>query len=245
MISVTEARKIIEKNVSSLQPVKLALASAAGKILAEDVYAAVDIPAFDQSSMDGYAFSFSDLKDNKRLKIKGEMAAGSNATFSVLPGIAARIFTGAAVPSGTDTVVMQEKTKIENDQIVIDDENLQQGLNVRIKGSEIKAGALALEKNSVLSPAAIGFLAGIGVTEVKVYPNPSDQEFTIELPSPAQQSMKLTMANQLGQFTEVGALGEGEQSKKISTQGLAEGVYILQLGSNGNALRTKVVVLHK
>jgi len=79
----------------------------------------------------------------------------------------------------------------------------------------------------------------------KVYPNPSDQEFTIELPSPAQQSMKLTMANQLGQFTEVGAINEGEQSKKISTLGLAEGVYILQLGSNGTALRTKVVVLHK
>ena len=57
--------------------------------------------------------------------------------------------------------------------------------------------------------------------------------------------MKLTMANQLGQFTEVGAIGEGEQSKKVSTQGLAEGVYILQLGSNGNALRTKVIVLHK
>ena len=79
----------------------------------------------------------------------------------------------------------------------------------------------------------------------KVYPNPSDQEFTIQLPSPAQQSMKLTLANQLGQFTEVGAINEGEQSKKISTLGLADGVYILQLGSNGTALRTKVVVLHK
>ncbi|HEV8515327.1 MAG TPA: T9SS type A sorting domain-containing protein, partial [Cyclobacteriaceae bacterium] len=85
----------------------------------------------------------------------------------------------------------------------------------------------------------------ISVENIKVYPNPSDQEFTIELSSPAQESLKLTMANQVGQFTEVGAIGEGEQSKKISTQGLAEGVYILQLGSNGNALRTKVVVLHK
>ncbi len=85
----------------------------------------------------------------------------------------------------------------------------------------------------------------ITADNIKVYPNPSDQEFTIELPSPAQQSMKVTMANQLGQFTEIGTLGEGEQSKKVSTQGLAEGVYILQLGSNGSALRTKIVVLHK
>jgi hypothetical protein len=85
----------------------------------------------------------------------------------------------------------------------------------------------------------------IGPDDIRVYPNPADQEFTIELPSPAQQSMKVTVANQVGQFTELGAINEGEQSRKVSTQGLAEGVYILQLGSNGNALRTKVVVLHK
>ena len=105
----------------------------------------------------------------------------------------------------------------------------------------------------VLQAAAIG-LPNAGVTTavealtiegINAYPNPADQEFTIQLVSPAQQSLKLTMANQLGQFTEVGSINEGEQSKKISTQGLADGIYILQLGSNGNALRTKVVVLHK
>jgi len=97
----------------------------------------------------------------------------------------------------------------------------------------------------VPAPAPVTEIIPISADNIKVYPNPSDQEFTIELPSPAQQNMKLTMANQLGQFTEIGAINEGEQSKKISTQGLADGVYILQLGSNGNALRTKVVVLHK
>jgi molybdopterin molybdotransferase len=173
MINVTEAKEIIYKNTAELPPVKQPLLNAAGKVIAEDVYAAVDIPAFDQSSMDGYALSFSDLKVNKSLKIKGEMAAGSNETFSLLPGNAVRIFTGAAVPPGADTVVMQEKTKIENDQIVIDDENLQQGLNVRVKGSEIKAGAVALAKGSSLTPAAVGFLAGVGVTDVLVHPVPS------------------------------------------------------------------------
>ena len=68
---------------------------------------------------------------------------------------------------------MQEKIKILSDELIIEDENLQPGSNVRPKGSEIKAGSLALEKDSVLTPAAIGFLAGIGIKEVNVYPSPS------------------------------------------------------------------------
>jgi hypothetical protein len=105
----------------------------------------------------------------------------------------------------------------------------------------------------VLQAAALGLPAALPVTaiealkpeDIRVYPSPANRELTIELPSPAQQNLRVTMANQLGQFTEVGSIGEGEQSKSIGIQGLADGVYILQLGSNGNALRTKVVVLHK
>jgi molybdopterin molybdotransferase len=70
-------------------------------------------------------------------------------------------------------VVMQEKTKIENSYLVIEDNNIALGLNIRVKGSEIKTGELALAKETFLAPAAIGFLAGIGVTEVLVYPFPS------------------------------------------------------------------------
>ena len=173
MISVTEAKKIISKNVSSLEPVTLSLQESAGLILAEDLYASMDIPAFPQSSMDGYAFSFEGWKKHKKLKIAGEVAAGSNETFTLTPANAIRIFTGAAVPAGADTVIMQEKVKIENGELKIEDEALQQGTSVRSKGSEIKAGELALGKESVLSPAAIGFLAGIGMAEVKIYPNPS------------------------------------------------------------------------
>jgi len=177
MISVTEAKKIINENVSSLEPVLLPLSQAAGLILAEDIYATTDIPAFPQSSMDGYAFSFQGWKQYKKLKITGEVAAGNNETFTLAPENAVRIFTGAAVPAGADTVIMQEKIQIDSSpgsegKLIIEDEMLQQGNSVRPKGSEIKAGALAIEKNTVLSPAAIGFLAGIGVTEVKVYPNP-------------------------------------------------------------------------
>lgn len=173
MISVSEAKKIINENIIALRSILLPLQESAGLILAEDVYASIDIPAFPQSSMDGYAFSFNKWDQNKKLKIVGEVAAGSSETFNLSPGNAVRIFTGAAVPAGADTVVMQEKIKTSNGELIIEDENLQVGNNVRQKGSEIKAGELALEKNSVLSPAAIGFLAGIGIADVKVYPHPS------------------------------------------------------------------------
>jgi molybdopterin molybdotransferase len=173
MISVREAKEIVSNSTGELAPVKTVLSQAEGKVLAEDVIALGDIPAFPQSSMDGYAFSFEGWKRYKKLKIVGEVAAGTNKKDTLTAGDAVRIFTGGAVPIGADTVVMQEKAKAYNEELIIDDETLQAGTSVRPKGSEIKAGALALEKESTLSPAAIGFLAGIGIAEVKVYPNPS------------------------------------------------------------------------
>ncbi len=192
MISVAEAKQIIQENIITLPPVKMHLLQAAGMVLAEDVFASINIPSYNQSSMDGYAFSFDDWKVSNSLKIKGEMAAGSSETFTLSPGNAVRIFTGAPVPASADTVVMQEKIKIVNDYLIIEDENILQGSNVRAKGSEIKAGELALAKKTLLMPAAIGFLAGIGVTEVLVYPLPSVSIIVTgnELQTPGQPLMQ-------------------------------------------------------
>src|SRR5690348_4947140 len=131
MISVAEAKKIIAENIDPLSPINFPLEKAAGKILAEDIYASLDIPAYPQSSMDGYALSFTSWQKHKRLKIEGESAAGTNKTIKLLPANAVRIFTGAPVPDGADTVVMQEKVKTENGYIIIEDEKLEQGNNVR------------------------------------------------------------------------------------------------------------------
>jgi molybdopterin molybdotransferase len=172
LIPVAEAKKLIREHTKTLSPAWLPLQKAAGLISATDIFATVDIPSYPQSSMDGYAISFAGWQKNKTLTIEGESAAGTNESIFLVPEKAVRIFTGAPVPTGADTVVMQEKTKTENGVLIIEDKTLETGLNVRPKGSEIKAGELALSKNSVLTPAAIGFLAGIGDTEVNVYPTP-------------------------------------------------------------------------
>lgn len=173
MISTSEAKELIHSNVRSLNTVRLPLPEAAGLTLAEAITATLDIPAFPQSSMDGYAFSFDGWKSNRELVIDGEMAAGAGSFTELSPGKAIRIFTGAPVPPGADTVVMQERVHTENGKLDIEDEQLQKGANVRPQGSEIKSGMPALSKGTQLTPAAIGFLAGIGITEVTVIPHPS------------------------------------------------------------------------
>lgn len=171
MICVSEAKEIIEKSIQPLAPERCGLLQASGKTLAEDVWAAIDIPAFKQSSVDGYAVRFADK--HSWLEIAGEMAAGTAQELWLKEGEAARIFTGAPLPHGADTVVMQENVQFDNGRLRIEDFTIKQGANVRNKGDEVAAGSLAISRGTLLTPAAIGFLAGIGVTEVPVYPAPT------------------------------------------------------------------------
>lgn len=171
MVTVSEAKLLISTNTVPLDQVVIGLEKASGHILAKDIYAKYDIPAFKQSSMDGYAIKFDD--HSKGLALIGEMAAGANAGLKINEGETSRIFTGAPLPEGADTVVMQEKTSVEGGSVSIHDLDLKPGANVRPKGSEIKEGALAMCAGDVLTPAAIGFLAGIGTKTVEVYPMPS------------------------------------------------------------------------
>jgi molybdopterin molybdotransferase len=172
-ISVAEARDLITKHTEVLSPVKVSLMDAAGLVLSENVLAKTDVPPFNQSSMDGYAFNYESWKKSGLLNIQGEVAAGSAANEPIGPQTTVRIFTGAAIPDGADTVAMQEKIKIDAGNLLIEDDNLIKGSNVRTKGSEIIYGTLALTKGTLMTPAAIGFLAGVGVNEINIYPNPS------------------------------------------------------------------------
>lgn len=171
-IEVSEAKRIIRETIKSPEPERMSISLAAGLILAEDVYSKTDIPPFNQSSMDGYALNYEAWKQNDTLKIEGLAQAGLSEKKSLAWGHACRIFTGAAVPAGADTVVMQEKVGIEADKLIIHDKNLVSGQNVRLQGSEAKNGELALEKGCLLNAPAIGFLAGLGIHELMVYPRP-------------------------------------------------------------------------
>jgi len=170
MITVSAAKKLISDSTVALDPEVLDLENASGHILADDIYAQYDIPAFKQSSMDGYALKFEDRE--KKLLLVGEMAAGTDTSIAIKAGETSRIFTGAPLPEGADTVVMQEKIRVESGDINIDDPDLKLGSNVRDKGAEIRAGELAMHSGNLLTPAAIGFLAGIGIHKVTVFPMP-------------------------------------------------------------------------
>ena len=170
MISVEGAKQVILQSVPTKKTNAIQLSEAFGLVISEDIIATVDIPNFAQSSMDGYALKFSDK--NETLTVVGEMAAGTSHQIKINDGEAARIFTGAPLPESADTVVMQEKIHLENNKLTLQDENLTKGLNVRDKGAEVKAGELAMAKDTYVSAAAVGFLAGIGCSEVSVYTPP-------------------------------------------------------------------------
>ena len=171
MIKVERAFELIHDQVRSMPPVIVPLKESNGLILAENIEASRDFPAFMQSNMDGYAFAFEE--GLTRYRIVGEVAAGQRPTFILQKGETVRIFTGASLPEGADTVVMQEKTAFETGNLLLSDQGLKKGMNTRPVGSEIKQGEIALKKGAALSPAAIGFLAGIGVNRVKAFPRPA------------------------------------------------------------------------
>lgn len=172
MIPVSEALQRIRQTLKPLQPTRIGLSTSQGYVLTEDVVANVSIPNFNQSSMDGYAFRYKDFRQSNEFMIGGEVAAGDHLKIDTNPQQAIRIFTGAAVPPGFDTVVMQEKTTVDGTKLLVLDEELVEGSNVRKEGAEILRGKVALPKGSLLTPAAIGFLTGVGTTEVFVFPKP-------------------------------------------------------------------------
>lgn len=172
MISVQEAKKLILENCDSTKAEFQPLQKANGYILAEPVYSPVNTPPFNQSAMDGYAFSFDSWDGKSDLNMSGEIQAGDYFADALEPFETVRIYTGAALPLGADTVVIQENVIIKDKAIRIQDERLVKGNNVRLKGSQTKKGEIALNIGHLLTPPAISFLAGMGIEKVKVFSNP-------------------------------------------------------------------------
>ena len=148
--------------------VELPLSEALGAVLAEAQSAAVDVPAHDNSAMDGYALNTADLAgDSPALPVSQRIAAG-DAPAGLAPGTAARIFTGAPIPPGADAVVIQEDTRLEADRVVIL-EKPAPGANVRLRGHDVARGEEVLAAGHRLQPQDLGLLASLGLERVRAH----------------------------------------------------------------------------
>ena len=147
---------------------QVALADALGRVLAEDLLAPSDVPAWDNSAMDGYALRARDLPiEGGFLPLAGRIAAGDSGLTPLSPGQVVRIFTGAPLPPGADTVVAQEDCQVEGSGVWLP--AAKQGAHVRQRGEELTNGSLLLSAGQRLRPQEIGLLAGMGFARVAVY----------------------------------------------------------------------------
>lgn len=171
MISVQQALQVLEEKAKALKPVTLPILDCTGLVAVEKITAPVDVPGFDNSAMDGYAFRFEDFEKNIPLNINYTIAAGNTDLPVLKKGEAARIFTGAPIPAGADTVIQQEICETSHGILAFSQE-IKQGSNIRKQGTQTPKGSSVLEKGNLLTPEYIGFLATFGISEIKVYPRP-------------------------------------------------------------------------
>lgn len=169
MISVQDAFSILQNNLPALQETHYSLVQVRKHIVSENLFSSINMPPFRQSAMDGFALC---LHDALVYEIIGEIKAGDTHQVVLLPGQAVKIFTGAAVPDSAQAVIQIEKVTVKGQQLLLET-MVKPETNVRPVGEQIKVGELALEKGTLLNAAAIGFLAGLGFTSVKVFQKPS------------------------------------------------------------------------
>jgi molybdopterin molybdotransferase len=169
-LSLEEARRILHDSVSPISGSEVvAIRAALGRILADDVIAPVDVPAHDNCAMDGYAVRAADLHSDvaTRLQLVGTALAGSSFNGEVLAGETVRVMTGAVLPKGSDTVVMQEIVQADGQCVLIPPAQ-KLGQHVRRAGEDLGAGRPALLAGKRIGPAELGLIASLGFAEVSV-----------------------------------------------------------------------------
>lgn len=148
----------------------LSLSEASGYISATDIISPINVPSFDNSAMDGYAVRYSDLKANIPLRVVGKSFAGSPFSEVLPPLSAVRIMTGAMLPAGADTIIMQEFAQLDEQNNVTFNQLPQKiGENVRYLGEDVKKGEIVLNKGTKLTALSLPLLASLGITEVEVF----------------------------------------------------------------------------
>ena len=178
MITVNDAKLIIDNHVHTKGIEKVNLDRAESRILASDAVAKIPSPLFDNSAMDGFAIKYLDIdgatKNNPvKLKLASISSAGAPTNIVLKHGECIQCMTGAKIPTGADSIVMVEKTSGFNNEKVVDffSETLE-GSNIRRQGEEVKKGELLIPKGTKITPNEIGILAAFGYGSVSVYKRP-------------------------------------------------------------------------
>ena len=170
-LTTAEALALLAERIAPVGATeRLPLRAAVGRILAEDIVSERDVPPAGNSAVDGYAFSFDDLTSGRetRLRLSGRAAAGHPAPRGPGRGGAIRIFTGAPMPEGCDTVAMQEDCAADAGEVVIP-HGLSRGANSRRAGEDVRRGDAILVEGHSLRPQDIGIAASVGRGEISVY----------------------------------------------------------------------------
>jgi molybdopterin molybdotransferase len=170
LLPVDDLERIIRERVTPVAEIEtVALALARGRTLARDIEAPINLPPFDNSAVDGYAVRHADLsvQSDTAFTVADRITAGRAAAHPIAPGTAIRIFTGAPMPDGADTVFMQEDVRTEGGSVIAPP-GLKLGSNRRLAGEDIRAGSVALPAGRVLSIADVALAAALGLTALPV-----------------------------------------------------------------------------
>ncbi|GLR88480.1 molybdopterin molybdotransferase MoeA [Bradyrhizobium iriomotense] len=171
MMSVDDAVGLIAARVNAIADIEtVALVDADGRVLARDIVAPLPLPPFTNSAVDGYAVRNADLPqaNAEEFPLDGRIAAGSAADHPIKPGHTARIFTGAPMPQGAETVFMQEDVRIDESGRIVLPPGLKPGANVRPAGEDIPQGHVALRAGQRLRPQHVALAAAFGLTTLDV-----------------------------------------------------------------------------
>jgi len=171
MNTIEDALAAILEGIEPLEPEWAPLADAAGRVAAEDAAAAVDLPPFDRSAMDGYAVRAADTASGAPLRLEGGVAAGEVTSAEVAPGTAATISTGAALPPGADAILQSELAAVADGQVT-PERALEPGTHVRVRGEDLRAGDVLVRAGERLTVPRLSALASAGVGEVAVHRRP-------------------------------------------------------------------------
>ncbi len=167
LISVDKAIEHILAMAEAVSEIEnIIIEDSCSRILAEDIYADINVPGYDNSAMDGYAVRSAEVSARGVLPVTQRIPAGSIGE-PLRKGTAARIFTGAPVPPGADAVVMQEKCTAGDDEVTINSK-VKAGTNIRRAGEDIAAGNRVLKSGKRIRPQEMGLLASVGVASIKV-----------------------------------------------------------------------------